>query len=79
MTAATYPTDNPALEQLHLLRQRLRDALHAKKAKMQELADLAKREHAALRAWVEQRRRDALRALREDVQRARAAARTKSL
>lgn len=77
MAAAPARTDHLALEQLQLLRQRLRDALDAKKDRMRELADLAKREQVALRAWVQQRRQDALRALRQDVQRARAAAKTR--
>jgi hypothetical protein len=74
---ATNPIDHIALEQLQLLRQRLREALYAKKARMRELADLCKREQIALRNWVAERKQSALGALREDARRARAAAKVR--
>jgi hypothetical protein len=75
MTAS--PVDHVAIEELQILRQRLREALYAKKARMRELAELCKREQIALRSWIEERRRSALGTLRQDVRRARAAAKAR--
>ncbi len=69
--------DHVAIQQLQLLRQRLREALFAKKARMRELAELCKREQVALRSWIAQRKQVALRSLQEDVRQARAGAKAK--
>jgi hypothetical protein len=59
---------------LELLGQRLREALYAKKLRMRELAELGKRERAAMRAWIQEQRAAALASLGEEVRVARAAA-----
>jgi hypothetical protein len=65
---------DPALANLELLRQRLREALHAKKARLWELAELCKRQRAELRAWVKDRRAYALAELQNELRTARSAA-----
>lgn len=61
---------------LELLRQRLREALYAKKARLRELMELCKAQRAELRSWIKQRRELALAELRDDLRNARAAAQT---
>src|ERR1700722_20155610 len=65
---------DPALANLELLRQRLREALYAKKARLRELAELCKRQRQELRAWVKDRRAAALAQLRDELRDARGAA-----
>src|SRR5271154_6163623 len=65
---------DPALANLELLRQRLREALYAKKTRLRELAELCKRQRAELRTWVKQRRECALAELRNELRAARGAA-----
>ena|ERR1700722_4904939 len=59
---------------LALLRQRLREALFAKKARLRELMELCKAQRAELRGWIKQRREQALAELRDELRNARAAA-----
>ncbi|HEY5243167.1 MAG TPA: hypothetical protein VIJ22_16920, partial [Polyangiaceae bacterium] len=63
-----------ALANLELLRQRLREALFAKKQRLRELADLCKAQRAELRGWIKQRRIQALKELRDELRRERGAA-----
>jgi hypothetical protein len=65
---------DPALANLELLRQRLREALYSKKARLREIMDLCKRQRAELRAWVKQRRAYALAELQNELRTARGAA-----
>ena len=73
LSQAGYGSD-PALANLELLRQRLREALYAKKTRLRELAELCKRQRAELRTWVKQRREYALAELRDELRAARSAA-----
>jgi hypothetical protein len=59
---------------LELLRQRLREALYAKKARLRELMELCKAQRAELRNWIKQRREQALAELRDELRNARSAA-----
>jgi hypothetical protein len=67
---------DPALANLELLRQRLREALYSKKARLRELIELCKRQRAELRAWVKERRAYALTELQNELRAARSAAQT---
>jgi hypothetical protein len=73
LSQAGYGSD-PALANLELLRQRLREVLYAKKTRLRELAELCKRQRAELRTWVKQRREYALAELRNELRAARGAA-----
>jgi hypothetical protein len=73
LSQAGYGSD-PALANLELLRQRLREALYAKKTRLRELAELCKRQRAELRTWVKQRREHAVAELRAELRAARSAA-----
>ena len=73
LSQAGYGSD-PALANLELLRQRLREALYAKKTRLRELAELCKRQRAELRTWVKQRREYAVAELRAELRAARSAA-----
>ena len=59
---------------LELLRQRLRQALFAKKTRLRELMELCQAQRAELRVWIRQRREQALAELREELRQARGAA-----
>jgi hypothetical protein len=59
---------------LELLRQRLREALFAKKARLRELAELCQAQRAELRGWIKQRREQALADLRNELRQARSEA-----
>ncbi|HEY6463245.1 MAG TPA: DUF3560 domain-containing protein, partial [Polyangiaceae bacterium] len=65
---------DPALANLQILRQRLREALYSKKTRLRELAELCKRQRAELRAWVKDRRAYALAQLRDELRAARGTA-----
>ena len=73
-TSHSLDRHDPALANLEILRQRLREALYAKKLRLRELAELCKRQRAELRAWVKERRAYALAELQNELRAARGAA-----
>ena len=73
-TSHSVDRHDPALANLEILRQRLREALYAKKLRLRELAELCKRQRAELRTWVKERRAYALAELQNELRAARGAA-----
>jgi hypothetical protein len=69
--AGAHPT---ALANLELLRQRLSQALFAKKQRLRELQELCRAQRAELRGWIQQRRVQALKALNDELRKERSAA-----
>jgi hypothetical protein len=73
-TSQSVDRHDPAFANLEILRQRLREALYAKKTRLRELAELCKRQRTELRAWVKERRAYALAELKNELRAARGAA-----